>query len=451
MGFKKDFVWGASTAAYQIEGAYKEDGKGLSIWDVFSHQKGKIYGDANGDVACDSYHRIDEDVSLMKELGIKAYRFSVSWPRIIPDGTGKINQKGIDYYNRLIDKLIENNIEPFLTMYHWDLPYALHCKGGWLNPEIVDWFAYYAKVIAENFGDRVKNISPINEPQCIISHGYRTGIHAPGLQLGLKDLLIAGHNLLKANGAAVKVLRKMCSDDTKIGMASVMINPCPVSDSKQDLQACKMFQDNPDEHFFLFSYTYWFDAIFYGKYPDSVEDLYKKYNIEISQEDRNLINNPVDYIGANIYFGTDVKADSQGNPEVVPFENGHPRTSCKWFVNPRGMYYGCKDICERYKVPVYITENGMSCHDWISLDGKVHDPQREDFLHRYFLEMKRAVDDGIDIRGYFEWSLLDNFEWAEGYNERFGMIYVDFKTQKRTIKDSAYWYKNVIMTNGEEL
>lgn len=448
MGFADNFVWGAATASYQIEGAAAEDGKGKNIWDVFSHTDGKISDKSNGDIACDHYHKFKEDVKLMSELGLKAYRFSVSWSRIIPDGTGKINQAGIKFYSELIDELLKYGIEPYVTLYHWDLPYALHLQGGWLNDKISDWFAEYTSVCAELFGGRVKNVITFNEPEVFVGCGYFEGVHAPGLVLGKEELLHIGHNVLRSHGKAVRVLREKIPD-VKIGFVTATMPPCPVSE-KDAAAAAKSYFSCGRGHF-LFADAYWIDPVVFGKYPDSILNECADILPEITDEDMAVISSPIDFLGLNIYQGRYVKEGEYGYAQDVPFAVGNPLNAIKWNIVPEALYWGPRFMYERYKLPIYITENGMAAHDAVSLDGKVHDPNRIDFLHRYLREFRKASDDGIDCRGYFQWSFLDNFEWGIGYTARFGMIYTDYASGKRIPKDSAFWYKEVIESNGKNL
>lgn len=446
MGFKKDFVWGAATASYQIEGAWNEDGKGLSIWDVFSHEPNKICEGHTGDVACDHYHRYKQDVKLMKQLGIKAYRFSISWPRLIPNGVGKLNPKGVEFYSNLIDELLENGIEPYITLFHWDYPYELYKKGGWLNDDSVNWFADYAARVAELFSDRVKNFITFNEPQCFIGESYLGAAHAPGLRVSYKDVFQMCHNVLKAHGAAVISLRKNAKQPIKIGYAPTGTVCYPSSENEADIEAARknMFKCNYINNGVMWNISWWSDPVILGKYPQDGLKLYKEYLPEITDEDMKLINQPIDFFGSNIYNGEEVKSDSNGNPVIVARKIGHGKTAIQWTVTPESLRWGPRFYYERYKLPFFITENGMSAHDVVSLDGKVHDPNRIDFLNRYLIELEKATDDGVDIGGYFQWSFMDNFEWAKGYTERFGLVYVDYETQQRIPKDSAYWYKNWI-------
>ena len=446
MAFRKDFAWGAATASYQIEGGWNEDGKGLNIWDVYSHTPGKIADGSTGDVACDHYHRFREDVKLMKEMGIKAYRFSLSWSRILPNGTGAVNEKGIRFYSDLIDCLLENGIEPYITLFHWDLPYELHKKGGWLNSECVQWFAEYAKVVTERFSDRVTHFITFNEPQVFIGHGYALGCMAPGLRCTYHDLFQMAHNVLKSHGAAVIAMRQAAVQPIKIGYAPTCTAFYPASERDEDIRAARqeLFACPPLSPHVMWNVSWWSDPIVLGKYPADGLELYKDFLPEITDEDMALISQPIDFYAQNIYNGKTIMMGKNGAPEVKERPLGHALNAMQWPVTPECLRWGPKFLYERYKLPIYITENGMACHDVVSMDGKVHDPNRIDFLNRYLLELEKATDDGVDIGGYFLWSLMDNFEWSEGYNSRFGIVYVDYATQQRIIKDSGYWYKNWI-------
>ena len=450
MGFKKDFVWGAATASYQIEGAAYEDGKGLNIWDTFCREDGKIFKGQNGDVACDHYHRVEEDVKLMSEMGLKAYRFSVSWARLMPTGRGEICKAGIDFYNKLIDTLIKYGITPYMTLYHWDLPYELHCRGGWLNDDITEDFAAYARVIAENFSDRVKHFMTFNEPQVFVGCGYKQGAHAPGYTLCDAEILRIGQNVLKAHGKAVKALREYSKQPVEIGIVAATSPQVPSSEKPEDVEAARSAYFTCGASYAPFSMTYWYDTIIFGRYPKDLLETASDIMPAFTEDDMKLISQPIDFIGLNIYMGDRHLPASQGGG-VKKSADGFPRTSIGWEITPETLYWGPKFFFERYGKPIYIAENGMAAHDVISLDGKVHDPNRIDYMNRYLLQFRRAAEDGAELEGYFAWSLMDNFEWAHGYNERFGMIYVDYETQKRTFKDSAYWYKSIIESNGETL
>lgn len=453
MKFKDDFVWGVATASYQIEGGAYSDEKGLNIWDIFTKEKDKVVNFENGDVACDHFSKCKEDIKLMKELGIKAYRFSLSWARILPKGTGEVNQKGIDFYNNIIDELLANDIMPYITLYHWDLPYELHKKGAWLNSDCVEWFSEYSKVVAESFSDRVENFFTMNEPQIFIGLGYMNGLHAPGYKVSPEDGFQMAHNTLKAHGASVIALRKYAKKSIKVSIAPTSLFHYPSTDSKEDIEAARLatmgLADNPVE--FAMNVTWWSDPIFFGKYPEDGLKKYAKYLPEITEEDMKLINQPLDYLGQNMYNGSEVRMGKDGKPEFVEREQGNPVTALKWPITPKTLYWGPKFLYERYNIPIMITENGLACNDVVSLDGKVHDSNRIDFLHRYLKEFKKAHEDGVDVIGYLSWSFMDNFEWHSGYSERFGLVYVDYQTLERIPKDSAYWYKEVINSNGEIL
>lgn len=454
MEFRKDFIWGAATASYQIEGAAFEDGKGKNIWDVFCREDGAVSEGHNGDIACDHYHRYKEDVKILKELGVSAYRFSVNWARILPEGTGKINEKGIAFYNDLINLLLENGIEPYLTLYHWELPYELHKRGGWLNPRSPEWFYQYAKVIAENFSDRVKNFFTLNEPQCIVGLGYLTGEHAPGLKVGEEDYFHIWHNVLMAHGRATEALREYAKQKINVGIVSTGAVYIPEKETAEDIEAARKasfsLMGNQLEDC-SWDVALCCDPVYLKQYP---EDILRKYGHcfpKYTEKDMELIGQPVDFHGQNIYNAVTVQADERGNSIRVPRYPGFPQTAMKWPVTPECLNWPLQFLYERYKTPILVTENGMAAHDWIASDGKVHDSSRVDFMIQYLRQLKKAAVAGVDVRGYFAWSLLDNFEWAHGYSQRFGLVYVDYTNQKRTMKDSAFLYKDIIKTNGEAL
>ena len=443
--FDKDFTWGVATASYQIEGAAGKHGAGKTIWDVFSHDRGRVYDDQNGDRACNHYELYQKDIDIMKELGIKNYRFSVNWARVLPDGFGRVNEEGIDFYNRLIDAMVEAGIEPWLTVFHWELPYEIYKRGGWLNPDIVEWFGDYAALLSERFSDRVKHFFTINEPQCFIGLSYVRGVHAPGAKRTPEETLQMGHNALKAHGRAVQRLREKAKQPLIIGVAPTGSVAYPSTDSSEDVAAAKkLYFGAPDLEDWAWSVAWWSDPIVLGKYPEDGLKKYERFLPEITDDDLKLISQPIDFYGQNIYNGYEVRAGEDGEPEAVMRYDGFPRTAIGWPITPEALYWGPKFLYERYKLPFYITENGISCCDVVSLDGKVHDPERTDFTERYLLALEKAKKDGADIRGYFHWSLLDNFEWADGYKERFGLVYVDYRTQERIIKDSGYWYSKLI-------
>ena len=383
-------------------------------------------------------------------MGIRAYRFSIDWSRVLPNGCGAVNEKGIAFYNALIDELLKNNIEPYVTLYHWELPYELYKKGGWLNPQIVEWFGDYARLVAERFSDRVKNFFTLNEPQCFIGLGFLTGDHAPGVQAPLRDTFEMAHNALKAHGKAVQMLRAYGKQKLCIGYAPTASMCYPATESAQDIEAARtaLFSLPADKQNWTWNVSWWSDPVFFGHYPEEGLVKYEKYLPKITNEDMKLISQPIDMYGQNIYNGQCVRMGKDGKPEFLKRYEGFPKTAIDWPVTPECLNWGPRFLYERYQTPIYITENGLSCHDVVSLDGKVHDPNRIDFLARYLGELKKAAT-AADIRGYFHWSLMDNFEWSKGYSERFGLIYVDYRTQQRIMKDSAYWYRDYIKNNGE--
>ncbi len=451
MGFSKDFLWGVATAAYQIEGAAYEDGKGLSVWDTFCKQEGKVKDNQTGEVACDHYHRYEEDIELMAKLGVKAYRFSISWTRILPNGIGEINQKGIDFYNNLINCLLKHNITPLITLFHWDYPEALEQKGAWLNEDSPKWFEEYAQVAAKAFGDRVKHFITFNEPQVFLGAGYESGRNAPGKTLPVEDTVLMSHNIMLAHGLAVKKIRENV-ENSIVGYAPTCGASIPVSDSEADIEAAKMHYFDVNKYW-IWSVSWWSDPVFLGRYPEETEafKLYGKYLPKSYKEDLKIINQPLDFYGQNIYNGALYKSDCKGGYEWVPNPVGIPITAMDWPVTPEALYWGPKFLYERYGLPVLISENGMADLDKVFLDGKVHDPHRIDFLTRYLREYKRAADDGVELMGYCLWSFMDNMEWDKGYGKRFGIVFVDYETQQRIPKDSYYWYKDIIADNGEKL
>ncbi len=448
MGFSKDFIWGAAAASYQIEGAYVEDGKGLNIWDVYAGFRGSTEYGENGNIACDHYHRMKEDVALMKEMGLQAYRFSISWARVIPDGIGEVNAKGLQFYSDLVDELLKNDIEPIVTLHHWDYPYALYKKGGWSNSESSEWFLEYTKVIVDALSDRVQYWGTINEPQCILGCGYYGGNHAPFRQLPARDLLILGHNIILAHGKAANYIRNHAKKKPIVGYSP--IGPCyiPKNDSPEAIEEARKTTFSTHGEGFAFSLSYWSDPIFLGHYPQELYDDYGDLVPEFTKEEWELVTEPLDYYGANIYYSDAIKDEKNYREDQY---QGNPYTQVGWMVVPEVLYWSSKFLYERYGKPIFITENGMAEHDWVCIDGKVHDSYRIDYTHRYLKEYKRAAEEGIPVMGYLHWAVMDNFEWALGYNPRFGLVYVDYRTQERIMKDSAYWYRDVMATNGENL
>ena len=448
MPFPTDFTWGAATAAYQIEGAINEDGRGLSVWDMLCRIDGRIKQGHSGAVACDHYHRLDEDLALMASLGLGGYRFSIAWPRILPEGTGAVNQAGLDFYDRLVDGLLTAGIRPFATLFHWDLPYELFCRGGWLNRDITDWFAEYASAVASRLGDRITDWMTFNEPQCFIGLGHSNGIHAPGIRLGPAEILRMTHHVLLAHGRGVQALRAASPAPCRVGIAPVCHACVPASDDVADVEAARARAFAAD-NLNVWNMSWWLDPVVLGHYPaDGLETAGALFP-QVEAGDMEIIAEPIDFIGSNTYqtAGTIAADPSQGWRSVPP-PPYHPTTAFNWPVTPEALYWGPRFLGERYGLPIYITENGLSCRDWVGVDGCVHDPQRIDFTTRYLRALHQAVVDGAPVAGYFHWSLMDNFEWAEGYHERFGLIHVDFATGIRTPKDSAAWYRQVIASNG---
>lgn len=440
--FPEGFLWGVATSSYQIEGAWNEDGKGPSIWDVFSHTQGKIADGSTGDVACDHYHRWREDVALMKELGIKAYRFSVSWPRVLPQGRGPVNSKGLDFYDRLVDELLKNGIEPFLTLYHWDLPQALQDFGGWVNRDIAKWFADYAAVVARRLGDRVRWWATHNEPWVVAWIGHGWGEHAPGLRNPRCALQVA-HHLLLSHGLAVEVLRDATGGAARIGIVLNLTSVHPASDTAEDHAAAHRADG--------FSNRWFLDPLFWGSYPKDLWEGFGPMVPEVHPGDMACISRRLDFLGVNYYTRAVVAHDAQGGPlqvkSVRPEKSAY--TEMGWEIYPQGLYELLIRLHRDYKpATIIITENGAAFADVVSADGRVHDQPRIDYLRDHLVQAHRAIREGVPLEGYFVWSLMDNFEWAHGYTKRFGLVYVDFSTQRRIPKDSALWYRDVIAANG---
>lgn len=452
--FPRGFLWGAATSAYQIEGAVDEDGRGPSIWDAFVQKPGAIWNGQTGREACDHYHRYREDVALMKMLGLRAYRFSISWPRVLPAGAGAINEKGLDFYQRLVDTLVAAGITPVVTLHHWDLPQALQERGGWMNRDSAGWFADCAALVAGHLSDRVPYWITINEPRSFVGAGYRLGVHAPGEQRPLREALQVGHHLLLAHGRGVQAIRASAKRPVQVSMG-LDVSPCvPLTDSAEDVAAARAatFGGAPPTEgadTWWQHNVWWTDPVFLGKYPAEALALLGGHVPEIAPGDLETICQPLDYFALNLYGGWPVRAGKEGKPERVPEPPGAPLTAFNWPVVPESLRWAPKFLYERYRLPILVTENGLSCRDWVSIDGKVRDPQRIDFTARCLLELHRAMREGVPIRGYLHWTLMDNFEWHTGYRERFGLVYVDFATQKRIPKDSARWYARLIASNGK--
>jgi beta-galactosidase len=448
--FPPGFVWGAAAASYQIEGAWDADGKGASVWDMLAHQKGRVWEGHTGDVACDHYRRHREDVGLMSKIGLQAYRLSVSWPRVLPEGVGAVNEAGLGFYDRLVDELLAAKITPWVTLFHWDFPYELFLRGGWLNPDSAKWFSEYTAVVVDRLSDRVSHWITLNEPQCFIGLGHLTGEHAPGLKLGLREVLQAGHHALLAHGLSVQTIRARAKTSPIIGWAPVGSVHYPITPTPENIAAAYSGMDSvwPEN---CWNNRWWGDAPVLGSYPEQGLRAYGADAPRFRDSDFDIIKQPLDFYGCNIYSATPTQAGPNGEVRVAPLPAGFPHTHFLWKRTDDALYWGAKFLHERYKLPIVVTENGLSLNDWVCRDGAVHDPQRIDFLHRYLLGLHRAMRDGVDVRGYFHWSIMDNFEWAEGYKHRFGLIHVDYETQARTLKDSALWYRDVIRSHGANL
>ena len=439
MKFPEKFLWGAATASYQIEGAAGEDGKGANIWDVFSHMPGNVKNMENGDIACDHYHRMEEDVKLMKELGLKSYRFSLSWSRIIPE-EGKINEKGIAFYNALIDELLAVDIEPLITLYHWDLPVWMDKKGGWKTLEIRERFLEYATAAVDAFSDRVKYWITLNEPQCFLMNGYMQGVHAP-FQRDYLCFPKISRNFMLTNAATVKLIREKAKKPPRVGLAFAAGAFIPENEKDPD-----SVEQARKKSFYkgmgTMNNRWWMDPILLGN-PVSAYGIYRS-----RQRDMKKIQVKLDFIGINNYSAFNY-SDWGGDKNVDT--TNLPKNSLGWVIDGRSMYWTVRFLYERYGVPIMITENGMSNLDTVNEAGEVCDDIRINYMDEYLRNLKLAIAEGIPVIGYQHWSLMDNFEWAEGYDPRFGLVYVDFETGNRTIKKSAYHYKHIIETNGSTL
>ena len=447
--FPDGFVWGAATSAYQIEGAYKEDGKEASIWDTFVREPGRIKNGEAGDVACDHYHRYKEDVKLMKEIGLKSYRFSVSWPRIFQ--SEKINPKGVEFYDNLINELLTNGIEPMITLYHWDLPQRLQDIGGWENREVVDAYVKYAEFMFKHFGDRVKKWITFNEPLVTSYLGYGLGVHAPGI-LDWSRAVQVSHHLNLAHAKAVEMFRSLKIKDGKIGITLNLTSVHPASDSIEDIRKARIV-DGLMNRWFL-------DPALKGRYPGDILSILKDklHSPKIDDGDLDTLKSPIDFLGVNYYTRTVVKhvpgEELFGKGIMFRSEkkNGAEYTEMGWEVYPEGLYDLLTRLDRDYKPSsIYVTENGAAYKDTEIVDGIVQDGDRLSYLKRHFEQARKAIDAGVRLDGYYVWSLMDNFEWSEGYDKKFGIVRVNYDTLKREMKKSAYWYHDVIAENGFEV
>jgi beta-glucosidase len=447
--FPEGFAWGTATASYQIEGAVAEDGRAPSIWDTFSHTPGKVQDGDTGDVADDHYHRYAEDVELMASLGVGWYRFSLAWPRLLPDGGGALNEAGLDFYSRLIDALLEKGIRPWVTLYHWDLPQVLQDRGGWPERDTAERFAEYAAAVHARLSDRVKHWTTLNEPWVAAFVGHATGRHAPGLVDG-EAALRAAHHLMLGHGLAIAAMRAQDDGDCEYGITLNLHPVDPASDDQADVDAARR-GDGLSNRIFL-------DPLLRGGYPADVLDDVRAVSdgAYIAEGDEQRIHVPLDFLGVNYYFRTVVRAGAGDRPsewvgqeDIEKVSRGLPQTEMGWEIDPDGLYDILTRVARDYPgTPLYVTENGAAFADEQGPDGQVRDPQRIEYLDAHLRAAHRAIADGADLRGYFVWSLLDNFEWALGYSKRFGLVHVDYETLERTPKDSARWYAEVTRANG---
>jgi beta-glucosidase len=442
--FPEDFRWGCATSAYQIEGSPLADGAGPSNWHRFVHTPGRVRDGDTGDVACDHYRRWPDDVALMRTLGINAYRFSISWSRVMPEGRGRVNPEGLAFYDRLVDALLENGIQPMITLFHWDLPAALDDRGGWLNPDIAGWFADYAQVVFRKLDDRVGSWATLNEPWVVTDGGYLHGVLAPGHR-SLHEPPIAAHNLLRAHGAAVRAYRAEGHHD--IGIVVNLEPKYPATLDFGDVDATRRADAYMNRQFL--------DPVFFGAYPEEMREVFDAAWPAWPEQDMALIRQPIDFVGVNYYTRSVVRHAAGQWPlcagSVRQQQATHTETG--WEVYAQGLTDVLKWVDARYgKPPIYITENGAAFYDPPSAAaGRVEDPLRVAYLRAHLRAVQAAAQEGVDLRGYFVWSLLDNFEWAHGYAKRFGIVHVDYATQARTPKDSARFYANVIATRGAAL
>lgn len=442
--FPKDFLWGSASASYQTEGGFAEGGKGESIWDRFTKIPGNVVDNTTGDITCDFYHRYPEDISLLKQLGLRVYRMSISWTRILPQGVGEVNRAGVEFYRKVLQCLHDNGIQSAVTIYHWDLPQALQDRGGWANREIVGWFEEYARILYAELGDLVDIWITVNEPIIAAMNGHWIGEHAPGYH-DYSHALLVGHHILMAHGAAVKAYRQT-GLKADIGCSMNMQMEYPANpDDERDARAAKIMMMHQN--------NFYLDAVYKGTYPADFFEYLKKNHVTlptILDGDMELINQKLDFFGINTYFSEYVKYDENRWPvHATAVKSGREQTALGWEVCPEGFFDLLKWAQDNYHPEkIIITENGAACIDWVNIDGRVADSNRIDYLKRYLIEVKRAIDAGINIKGYFIWCFTDNFEWAKGLTTRFGLVHVDYKTQKRTIKDSAYWLAEVIQNNG---
>ncbi len=443
--FPEGFLWGSATASYQVEGAVHEDGRGPSIWDTFSHTPGKTHNGDTGDIADDDYHRYKQDIALMKDLGLKTCRFSIAWPRIFAEGTGQPNPKGLDHYERFVDTLREAGIEPFCTLYHWDLPQALQDKGGWQNRATAEAFASYAGYTTGKLSDRISHFMTTNEIETFTDLGYGTGTHAPGLKLaGTKAFYQVCHNAVLGHGMAVQAIRAHAKAGTQVGLAENISSTCPVIATEDHIRAAHAALREENARYM--------NVILTGEYTDAYLKKLGPNAPEYTPAELKIISSPLDFVGINVYTPTWVMAEpgSELGYKVVQNPTSYPHMFSDWLhIGPSALYWGPKLAAEVWGIKtIYITENGASSDDQVNPQGEVLDTDRVMYLRNYMTQMQRGVSESVPIKGYFLWSLLDNYEWADGYEKRFGITYVNFQTQQRIPKLSSHYYKNVIATNS---
>lgn len=441
--FPDDFVWGVAAAAAQIEGAAREDGKGESIWDRFASLPGHVKNGDTLDVACDHYHRYEADADLMAGLGVRNYRLSVAWPRVIPDGDRVLNPLGLDFYDRLIDALLGRGITPWVTLFHWDLPQKLEDRGGWAVRGTVEAFRPYSEAVVRRLGDRVKNWFTLNEIPCIVGNGYGNGYFAPGRRETPKAVNQAYHHALLAHGEAVAVVRELGGSGARAGLVHnhLPAPQIPVTETEADIAACRSEYERTNRQLM--------GPLFLGHYPDAFLKEAGADAPEIQPGDLERISAPTDYLGVNPYAGDFVRAGRDGRPETLPFPRQFPKGDLWWInVTPQSLYWSIRHATEVFGArTIYITENGSAFDDEMTPSGEIIDLDRREYLRNYLIALHRAVAEGFDARGYFLWSFMDNFEWAEGYGKRFGIVHVDYESQRRTPKLSAQWYSQVIREN----
>ncbi len=455
--FPDDFVWGVASSAYQLEGASAMDGRGPSIWDAFCQRPGVIADGYDGAVACDHYHRWHDDVALIAALGVGAYRFSVAWPRILPDGVGSINARGLDFYDRLVDALLAAGVVPWITLFHWDYPLALFHRGGWLNRDSAAWFAELARVVVARLSDRVRHWITLNEPQCFLGLGHHRAVHAPGIVYPRAEVLLATHHALLAHGRAVQAIRAHAKQPPLVGWSPVGWVSYPTSDEPEVVDAARqtMFAIGADALLWPFNNSWYSDPVILGRYPEAGLHAFGHDVPSFPAADLDVMRQPLEFYGVNIYHGRPiaipVELSDRGAPMKPMRERGAALTHMGWTVDPKALYWGPRFLHERYGLPIYVTENGIATLDWVHAGGDVPDPSRIDYTARYLRELRRAIADGIDVRGYFHWSIMDNFEWELGYTRRFGLIYVDYLSQERIPKTSYQWYRRLIRARGATL